>query len=271
MKIVTAILTLCLSGCVMVSATVLPVSFGFEESEGFTPNSSVRTSGTRAAGWNFSADGVRTTNSANGEPVWQGDLALRVEVGKSASNRSIVSREDAYSMFSYSYINESNPYAQQRRMSWSYVYLWDESINNTRYIQLMTRYGDSAEQDYRVEYVMTNANGQGQHVSGRIHVAQELMDMANWNRVSMQFDFENKTFDLLLNGAKLTNGIALPDSWSLSALLGVDLYSIASGAGIVYYDGVEFAMIPEPAVYAGIFGLLLVIFIWRSRKSTGGQ
>lgn len=271
MKIILC-LSVLLSGCVLVSASVLPVRIGFEEIEGFVPNSPALIPATPAAAWTLSAEGVRTTNPGSGEPVYQGSLAMRVEAGRSARNREIVAWEDGYNSFSYSFINEDNPYSQGRRMSWTYVYLWDEATNNSRYIQLMTRYGNAVDQDYRIEYSITNAHGSGQHEVGYVNIARELMDnIADWNRVSMQFDFENKSFDLLLNGVRVATEIALPAAWSLSGLLGVDLYSVntaTTATGIVYYDGLEFAMIPEPAIWGSMGGLLLIVWMVRRKRVT---
>jgi hypothetical protein len=97
-------------------------------------------------------------------------------------------------------------------------------------------------------------------------------DSAGWNYFSIDFDNVAKAATIYLNEeAIFVSTNTSTSDWSLSNAYFQSGSNAATG-DLVYYDAVSVttgAAVPEPATYAGIFGLAVLAFSVIKRRATG--
>jgi|GEM_PF-4470391 len=254
-----------LAGSVLLGSALLSqasVLTSFETDEGFTANSRTNT-----AGWTFTNNGnIRVSNGT--EPAKQGSLSLYTNGAGSATATNLdnwAPKEDKLDLYSFSFISPTTAFSNQGNLAWVYVSLWDETTQASKQLQFWVKYGSTSTADYRIQYQQDNGSGGTQNVFTQIK--QSKLDLSDWNTLSVQFDFQSKTYSINLNDVPVVSGVALPSGWNVTGIVGTRLATPSTG-NVTYYDSVmATSAIPEPsAVALGACGVFAGWVLLRDRR-----
>ncbi|HWL52167.1 MAG TPA: PEP-CTERM sorting domain-containing protein [Chthoniobacteraceae bacterium] len=239
----------------------------FETTEGFTPGGRSNT-----AGWSTSNSTRVRVSNGTGEPALDGSYSMRLEAPSTgtatvvAYNWEWADAAERLDTYSFSFTNPDATYLKLGNVAWVYIRLADET--SVRNLQFYVRYGNESTDPHRIAYKV--ANGSDSLTDGFKNIEQSSMNFADWNTLTVTFDFEAKTYSLTLQGTSATpiavaSNIALPSSWNVTGIIGTQL--VSPGTGTVYYDSLNaYRAIPEPSTL-GMFGLGVLLFVgWNARR-----